>query len=111
MWAAADDLQSPYFIAVLVSKMKSFPDLVCIMSDVLNIAVSSTEKSFISKLDDIRLDDVLIKWDKIQAKFFAYPTSNIYFCIYGLFRTSFLKTIKLNLYQNKSLISSEDCLS
>ena len=35
-------------------------------------------------------------WEVIRRRFFAYPTSNIFFCIYGLYRTEILKDCNIN---------------
>jgi glycosyltransferase involved in cell wall biosynthesis len=99
MWAAADDLQTPDFIELLVTALDDNPSFVCVMSDVINVKDSIKNNSFESVLDDIRINDVKENWAKCRRRFFRNPTSNIFFCIYGIFRTKIIKSIELN-YNN-----------
>lgn len=111
MWAASDDLQTPDFIELLVTALDDNPLFVCVMSDVINFKNSIKNNSWESVLDDIRINDVRENWAKCRRQFFMNPTSNIYFCIYGIFRTKIIKSIDLN-YKNlhKYSISSEVAL-
>jgi len=47
-------------------------------------------------LDNIRVDESLKNWDRTKELFFQNPTTNIFFCIYAVFRTHEIKKIKLN---------------
>jgi glycosyltransferase involved in cell wall biosynthesis len=96
MWAAADDLQKPTFVEKLVNLLDQHKDLCCAMSDVENIFDQSGKDPFVSYLDDIRTEYVLENWKKCRKRFFRNPTSNVFFCIYGLFRTEKLKRVELN---------------
>lgn len=99
MWAASDDLQTPEFIKILAHALDQDPSLVCVMSDVKNIGAVVDGDNAQTVIDDIRIDDVKKNWPKCRKRFFRNPTSNIFFCIYGLFRTEILKSIDLN-YRN-----------
>jgi glycosyltransferase involved in cell wall biosynthesis len=96
MWAAADDLQKPTFIEKLVNIMDKNKELSCVMSDVENIYEDSSQTTEISILNDIRYEIACRAWIKHRKRFFRNPTSNIFFCIYGVFRTVILKQIQLN---------------
>ena len=78
------------------------------MTDVLNIGKAVNENRYLTYIDDIRVTDVKMTWNKCRRRFFRNPTSNIFFCIYGVFRTTTIKSIKLN-YGNfqKYAFSSE----
>jgi glycosyltransferase involved in cell wall biosynthesis len=107
MWVAADDLQSPNFLESLVSALEEDADLVCVMSDVKNIDEHDKTLS-ISRLEDIRLTYVKRDWQKIRRRFFRNPTSNIFFCIYGLFKKQQLVKVSLNYHGKiKYAFSSE----
>ncbi len=95
LWMAADDKLHPVFIEKLYEAMLFYPDLILVMSDVLNISHKG-EILYTQKLDNIRIADVQKDWSGIRPLFFENPTSNIFFCIYGLFRKSSLRLVKLN---------------
>ncbi|MEQ9623697.1 glycosyltransferase family 2 protein [Coleofasciculus chthonoplastes] len=99
MWAAADDKIKPMFIERLYNILHEDENLVLVMSDVLNI---SPDGSFlkISKLDNIRIREVQQNWIKIRSIFFENPTSQVFFCVYGLFKTQTIKKVDLN-YKNR----------
>lgn len=108
MWAAADDLQEPEFIELLVSALDNNPSLVCVMSDVKNIGPSVKDNETLSTLDDIRIESVEHDWPEVRRRFFRNPTSEIFFCIYGLFRTDAIRDVEIS-YKNliKYAFSSE----
>ena len=95
MWAAADDLCKPEFIEYLVSELEKNYDFVLMMSDVENISANGSSL-FISKLDNIRIEDVKRSWSRIQPFFFENPTTQIFFGIYGIFRTNILRKVSFN---------------
>lgn len=98
MWAAADDLQKKTFIESLHNILKNDTNIILAMSDVENIQENGAVISY-STLDDIRLQSVEKNWNRVQRRFFRNPTSNIFFCIYGLYRTEYTRKISLN-YKN-----------
>lgn len=98
MWAAADDLLKPTFIERLVSILDQDIMLCCVMSDVENIFDQPEKEPFISYLDDIRNEHVSESWKECRKRFFRNPTSNIFFCFYGLFRAEKIKRAELNYH-------------
>ena len=96
MWAASDDSQESEFLRSLVAVLDEHQDILCAMSDVLNIQSAPSAFEFVSNLDDIRLESVLVNWKKCRGRFFRNPTSNIFFCIYGLFRRKYISQVDLN---------------
>ena len=99
MWAAADDWQTSDFIELLITELDKNPSFACMMADVTNITDSVNADSFLTVLEDIRIEDVKKNWAKCRRRFFRNPTSNIFFCIYGIFRAEAIKSIELN-YNN-----------
>jgi glycosyltransferase involved in cell wall biosynthesis len=95
MWAAADDLCKPEFIEYLISELEKNNDFVLMMSDVENISANGSSL-YISKLDNIRIEDVKRSWSRIQPLFFKNPTTQIFFGIFGIFRTNVLRKVSLN---------------
>lgn len=108
MWAAADDIQKPQMIEKLISVLDVHNWICCAMCDVENIYENATETRFSASLDDVRLASVARNWKRTRKRFFRNPTSNIYFCVYGLHRTSMIKQVEMN-YKDKMryLASSE----
>lgn len=104
MWAAADDLQKSSFLDRLVSVLNSNPELVCVMSDVENVDQNLAVQS-IARLNDIRLSEVNADWARVRRRFFRNPTSQIFFCIYGLFRTRAIRKVDFN-YKNSIKFAS-----
>ena len=99
MWMAADDKLHPLFIEKLYQTMLAHHDLIVVMSDVLNVS-NKDEILYTKKLDNIRIADVEKNWLSVRHIFFENPTSNVFFCIYGLFKTKELRLVELN-YKNK----------
>lgn len=95
MWAAADDKLQPFFIEKLYQVMLYYPDLILVMSDVLNISHEG-KVLYTQKLENIRIADVQKNWLGIRSLFFENPTSNIFFCIYGLFKKNTLRMVEMN---------------
>ena len=99
MWMAADDKLHPLFIEKLYQTMLAHHDLIVVMSDVLNVS-NTDEILYTSKLDNIRIADVEKNWLSVRHIFFKNPTSNVFFCLYGLLKTKELRLAELN-YKNK----------
>ncbi len=103
LWAADDDLCEPDFVHLLVSCMEEDPQIALAMTDVKVIgdddALIRTEK-----LDSLRIDRVLANWGKVRRLFFRYPTSNIFFAIYGVYRTNILRSCSLHMKTWRHLI-------
>ncbi len=95
MWAAADDLNDLTFIEKLLKTLIENKDFVLVMSDISNINENGVIISSI-KIDNIRIEHVSTNWETYRKKFFDVPTSNVFFCIYGLYVTSVIKKVELN---------------
>ena len=95
LWMAADDVLDERFVELLVQKLEEYPSIVCMMSDVINIDESGRVLST-SELDRIRINDICATQSSLQYVFFTNPASNIFFCIYGIFRTEAIRKCELN---------------
>jgi glycosyltransferase involved in cell wall biosynthesis len=95
MWAAADDLTAPTFIEQLYAVLQHDSSFVLAMCDIVNISETGETTSQID-IDNIRVDDVKKKWRVYQERFFEVPTTNVFFCIYGLYVTAILRKVQLN---------------
>jgi glycosyltransferase involved in cell wall biosynthesis len=96
MWVADDDLCEPAFVHELTSCMEEYGDIVLAMTDVKVIA-SDDSVMRIEQLDSIRADMKNYKYHETCGLFFRYPTTNIFFCIYGLYRIDVVKECTLNM--------------
>lgn len=86
-WAADDDLCKEQFVEKIVATMEEHPDIALCTCDIENIDENDTLME-ISRLESIRIS---ASWMDTRKLFFHYPTSNIFFCIYGIYRTKSLK--------------------
>jgi glycosyltransferase involved in cell wall biosynthesis len=82
-WAADDDLCNAQFVEKLVACLEAHPDLVLAACDVEALDDNDLPQG-VHHLDTIRLS---ADWRKARSLFFRYPISNIFFCIYGMYRT------------------------
>lgn len=87
LWAEDEDSFEPEFVEKLAGCMESQPDLVACGCDIKSI---DYHDNFIrlNQLSSIRPS---AKWNQARKLFFRYPTSNIFFCILGMFKTDILK--------------------
>lgn len=99
MWFAADDLAKHDFVEKLYLTILANPSFVLVMSDVENISETNQTLN-VTELKSIRIQDVKEDWKIFRNLFFEVPTSNIFFCIYGLYVTEVIKKIQLN-YKGK----------
>lgn len=95
-WAADDDVRAPGSIASLAGTLDSHPELVCVMSDVVN-RYEGTGQRTVDLLEGIRLEKVLADWPSVRRLFFEVPTSNVFFCVYGLYRTEALRRVRMKM--------------
>ncbi len=95
MWFADDDSCDAGYISELVSCLELNSDIALAMCDVQMIEDASSKTSDV-RLSSIRYDTIARHWEVARKQFFAYPTSNIFFCIYGLYRTEILKRCEIN---------------
>lgn len=86
-WTADDDLCEESFVERIVIVLDENPDIALCTPDVRIINEDDNLLS-ISKLDSIRISN---NWKIARRVFFYYPTSNMFFCIYGIFKTDALK--------------------
>jgi glycosyltransferase involved in cell wall biosynthesis len=94
MWFADDDTCDQTFVAELVACFLNDPTIALAMSDV-RVVEASTSHSTNVFLSSIRRENSC-NWDRSRRLFFSYPTTNIFFCIYGLYRTDMLRRCKFN---------------
>ena len=87
IWVADDDLCESGFIEKLVDCMENHPDLVLCTCDVQAIDENDNPLET-NHLESIRLSE---DWERARRLFFRYPTSNIFFCIYGLYKTEIIR--------------------
>lgn len=100
MWAAADDLRKIKFIECTASALDANKLVVCAMTDVA-IVDESGRLLRNENLTKNRLQKCLQDPTKACVNFFKNPPSNLFFCIYGLYRKSAISSIELNY---KSLV-------
>ena len=99
MWSAADDKIAPEFLRVVYETISSNEEIVLAMTDVQNIARDGAFLG-ITRIENIRIEAVLANWTRIRRLFFENPTSNIFFCVYGMYRTKVIRSVQLN-YKEK----------
>jgi|WetSurMetagenome_2_1015567.scaffolds.fasta_scaffold33991_2 glycosyltransferase involved in cell wall biosynthesis len=102
LWFADDDFCDTKFVGELVGCLESDPEVALAMSDV-RIIDEETSVAAEVRLESLRLDRVAEGWPGIRKLFFAYPTSNIFFCIYGIYRTEILKGCKIMVSRWKDM--------
>jgi glycosyltransferase involved in cell wall biosynthesis len=92
-WAADDDSCEDRFVEEIIDQMEQDTDIVLCACDVKNIDEHDNPIG-IECLESIRpIND----WNKARRLFFRYPTSNIFFCIYGIYNTQILRMCDLQL--------------
>lgn len=87
IWADDEDICEPEFVEKLVDCMEDHPDMAVCACDV---RIVDQQDNFIKveRLERIRSNT---DWRRVQRHFFRYPTTNIYLCVLGMFRTKQLK--------------------
>jgi glycosyltransferase involved in cell wall biosynthesis len=95
MWFADDDACDSEFVSELVACFQRDDTVALAMSDVRIIEDDSSKVTEV-RLSSIRMEQAIRNWETVEKLFFAYPTSNIFFCIYGLYRTGVLKRCKFD---------------
>lgn len=108
-WFADDDLCDKNFVSELVLCMEGDPSIVLAMSDVQIIAEDDSLIK-LETLSSIRQNSV---WGNdncggVRELFFKYPTSNIFFCIYGLYRTKIAKACPLHIRSYRNYLFSSE---
>jgi len=95
IWFADDDACDATFISELVSCLELDSNIALAMCDVHVIEPTASKTSCVC-LSSIRFSKITKNWEATRKLFFSYPTSNIFFCIYGLYRTEILKRCQIN---------------
>ncbi len=95
LWTDDEDLIAPEFVEKLVACMELQRDLVACACDVNTI---DHDDNFVAvhQLNSLR---PTANWDQARKLFFRYPTSNIFFCILGMYRTDVLKKTNIRNLQ------------
>jgi glycosyltransferase involved in cell wall biosynthesis len=103
LWAADDDLCEADFIEKIVRTMEAQPDIVLCGCDVK--AVDEYDRLLqVHQLETIRPQ---ADWKRARKLFYRYPTSNIFVCIYGIYRTDALRGCGLDIMKGwKSLLTN-----
>lgn len=92
-WAADDDLCEPEFVEKILAQMLSDEKIVLCACDIKVIDVEDREIGM-HRLNSIRINS---DWSIAKRLFFEYPTSNIFFCIYGIYQTDVLRSCGLSI--------------
>jgi glycosyltransferase involved in cell wall biosynthesis len=100
-WLADDDSVERDFVSKLITLFKADKKIVLSMCDIFIYKKNPSSKMLV-KLESIRSH---IAWPEARNFFFIYPSKNLFFCIYGLYRTSILKKTNFRI---TSLISKYD---
>jgi glycosyltransferase involved in cell wall biosynthesis len=95
-WVADDDDCAPTFIERLATTMDEHRELALVMSDLHLVDRAHPERDKTIELDQIRVEDCLRAWERIRRLFFRYPTSNVFFAIYGLYRTEIVRAARFD---------------
>ena len=107
LWAADDDLCEPAFIDVLVTCMEDDASIALAMTDVEVIGGDDLQIR-LEQLESIRIGRVHANWAAVRGLFFRYPTSNIFFAIYGVYRTNILRRCSLNMKSWRNLLFASE---
>lgn len=87
IWMADDDYCEPNYVEALIKTVMLDPNITLCASDV--VVVDETDRTMsVARLEEVRAD---LPWKKVRRRFIRYPTSNIFFCIYGMFKTEALR--------------------
>lgn len=87
IWAEDEDHFEKNYIEMLVYTMEADPNIVACTCDIKSIDMDD-KVLYVNQLNTIRPE---VEWNEARELFFRYPTSNIFFCILGMFRTESLK--------------------
>lgn len=95
-WVADDDDCAPTFIERLATTMREHREFALVMSDLWLDDRGHPERNKPIELSRIRVDDCLRDWARVRREFFRYPTTNIFFAIYGLYRTGIVRSLRFD---------------
>jgi glycosyltransferase involved in cell wall biosynthesis len=96
-WIADDDLCDEHFFGELVPVLERDPEVALTMCDVTVIKIEDDgrQEATEARLDSLRSEETDRAWPRVRRRFFAYPTSNIFLCIYGVYRTEVLRRCRI----------------
>lgn len=92
-WAADDDLCDKSFVEKIIMQMERDTDIVLCSCDVRSI----DENNCLIGIDSLETIRPTANWKQARKLFFCYPTSNIFFCIYGIYKAQILRKCDLKL--------------
>ena len=94
-WAADDDFCSRDFLEKIVCAMRHDPQIILCTCDVQGVDENSNLLD-VHRLESIRSS---ANWQQTRKLFFRYPTSNIFFCVYGVYKTHIIKQCGLDIFR------------
>lgn len=92
-WAADDDLCNVRFVEEIIHLMELNSDIALCSCDVQSI----DEHDNIIGIDRLESIRPIYDWNQTRKLFFRYPTSNIFFSIYGIYNTHSLNRCDLKI--------------
>lgn len=102
-WLAHDDMLEPTFLETCVDFLQDRPHTALVSGDFIVIADKGQQQGT-EMLSSIRETS---SWSDRRTEFFKYPISNVFYCIYGLYRTSACREVFAELTAPKVLTGSE----
>lgn len=86
-WLAHDDALNSQFLTECVTFLENNHNTILVTGDIAEIDINSNEikRNYITKIRST------IPWKDKVYEFFHYPISNVFFCIYGMYRTEKLR--------------------
>lgn len=87
IWMTDDDYCEPSFVETLMNAVMLDPSIALCTSDVV-VVDENDQIISLARLEKVRAE---LPWRKVRRRFFRYPTSNIFFCVYGIFQTDVLR--------------------
>lgn len=86
-WFADDDLCEPDFVSRLVDELEQ--DAACVVACCdLRVIDAHGQQTGMERLSELYTG---AGWNRARRRFFQYPVSNVFYAIYGLYRTELLR--------------------
>jgi glycosyltransferase involved in cell wall biosynthesis len=89
IWFAHDDACHPKMLSLFIAKMDLDPNIVLCISDIICID-DNDNIIIVEKLTNLYDGS---NWHKTRKVFYEFPCSNIFFALYGLYRTNVLRSV------------------
>ena len=93
LWFADDDLCAKDYIAALSTELQKDPDIILCSCDV-SIIDRNDQELTTERIEALYRGN---NWPRTRRLFFQYPISNVFYSIYGMFRTADLRREKHGL--------------